>query len=74
MLRGYAMHFSQRRAQPGLLSDHAVAARAIFTGTFRTWDFLYICRGFDIAGRARKWRRRFLGSHCPEQLALLAAS
>jgi len=70
MLRDYALRFSRRGAQPGLLRDHAVDACAISKGAFDAWGFVFGCCGIDVGCFARELRYRFLGSRYCESLGV----
>ena len=59
MLRNYALLFSQRGTQPGLLRDHAVDARAICSSGYDARPVLFACRRFDAASFARNCRPTF---------------
>ena len=74
MLRNYALRFSQRGTQPGLLQDHAVNARAIRSGGFDAQLVLSTSRSFDGASFARDSRHKFFGSRHRVQLEIPTTS
>jgi len=59
MLRNYALFFSQRGTQPGLLRHYAVDARAICACRFDARFLLFAGRSFDVASFARNSQPRF---------------
>ena len=73
MLRDYAVCFARRRAQPGLLHDHAVHARAFRSGAFDARCVFFTCRT-AFASVARSWPHGFFGSHFYNELPRSAHS